>query len=106
MALAETRAGDSLWDMGSSMIGDSLQVWEKVSNIKAARSSSGQDQQAQMVTPQLANGSAIQVAAPIEQVGSKDDGNVVIMGAKVNKNLLLFSGGLLTLTVLMKAKLF
>lgn len=102
MALAEMSAGGSLWDMGNSMLGDGLKVWDKVEAIKANKASSGQDQYQAMTTVPLSNGAAIQVQAPIKQVGA-DDGSIVIMGTKINKGLLMFSGAIITTLVIIKA---
>ena len=98
--LAESSADTNYWTAGNSILANALGVWERVEQIKAVKSSSGQDQAQQMVTPQLENGAAIQVDSQFTST-NKDD-----TGIKVNKELLYVSLGLLGFALLMKSKGF
>lgn len=97
--LAETSADTNYWTAGNSILASALGVWERVEQIKAVKSSSGQDQLQQMVTPQLENGAAVQVDSQF--VSTKDSS-----GIKINKELLYVSLGLLGVALLFKAKGF
>lgn len=56
-----TQTAGSWLQQGNQLLSTALGAWAQVEQIKANRSSSGGDQLAKQVTPELDNGAAVQV---------------------------------------------
>lgn len=97
--VATAEAG-GLWQSFNGGLSDALNVWGKVEQIKGERSASGQDLQAAVHNPELANGAAVQVDRPLTQ--QKQSGG----GMEIPKPLLYASLGLLGLAFVLRMKGF
>ena len=93
--VAQTQAGG--WgNTANGFLSGALDVWKQVEQVKAIKSSSGQDQQQAMYQPAQENSAAIVREAP--QVNP----NVKIAGMDMNKNILMATVGLLVVAVVYK----
>ena len=93
------------WGSFNSGLDSVLNIWGKVEAIKAQKAASGADMQQAKYQPELENGASIQVEAP--QVNpnavNNDEKTVTVGGVKMNKGLLMATGGILGLLVTLKA---
>ncbi len=93
-----TASAGGLWQSINGGLGDALNLWGKVDQIKGARSASGQDLKQAVHEPELANAAAVQVDQPLTQQKPA--------GFTVQKPVLYASLGLLGLAFILRMKGF
>ncbi|MBU2871973.1 hypothetical protein [Colwellia sp. E2M01] len=93
-----TASAGGLWQSINGGLGDALSLWGQVEQIKADRSTSGQDLQAAVYEPELDNAAAVQVDQSLLAVGAHTKPTTI----NVNKPLLIASLGLLGLAFYMR----
>lgn len=89
-----TSGAGSWLQTGNSFLSSALETWGKVEEIKAARSSSGNDQTSRLMQPDYANGAAVQVDAMAQPKADEKP--------SMYKNGLMILGGILAVGLLLK----
>lgn len=98
--MAATGGAGNWYQTTSNFLGDALNKWVQVEQIRQVRSSTGQDQLTKQLNPDLENGAAVQVDKVNDPSGAKTQAD----GIMINKTMLYGSIALLGVALVLKYK--